>query len=175
MLAWCCVCFRSVEAYGKEEAEGFSANAFFKALGNFVGIFGGAFLIGSLFGMVTALLTKYTKIRDFPLLETALFFLMSYASFQTSEAAGLTGMDIFQYFIFHYFMKYMVLKPDSIDYCTKHKFEQWTKYRQVFDLSTIVRKGNFGSSRVRLPEGECSNVHFCLVYNCKCFILFQAR
>lgn len=83
--------FRSVEAYNKEQAEGFSANALFKAFGNFVGIFGGAFLIGSVFGMVTALLTKYTKIRDFPLLETAMFFLMSYASFQTSEAAGLTG------------------------------------------------------------------------------------
>lgn len=83
-----------MEAYESEQQDdGFSVNAFFKALGNFVGIFGGAFLIGSVFGMVTALLTKYTKIRDFPTLETALFFLMSYASFQTSEAAGLTGKD----------------------------------------------------------------------------------
>ncbi|XP_052783462.1 sodium/hydrogen exchanger 9-like isoform X3 [Mya arenaria] len=83
----------SVEAYGKGGGgEGFSVNALFKALGNFLGIFGGAFLIGSVFGMVTALLTKYTKLRDFPVLETALFFLMSFASFQTSEAAGLTGI-----------------------------------------------------------------------------------
>ncbi|WAR28637.1 SL9A7-like protein [Mya arenaria] len=67
----------SVEAYGKGGGgEGFSVNALFKALGNFLGIFGGAFLIGSVFGMVTALLTKYTKLRDFPVLETALFFLM---------------------------------------------------------------------------------------------------
>ncbi|XP_060597483.1 sodium/hydrogen exchanger 6-like, partial [Ruditapes philippinarum] len=80
----------SVEAYGKEKSAGFSVHAFFKALGNFAGIFGGAFLIGSLIGMATALLTKYTKIREFPLLETALFFLMSYASFQTAEATGLT-------------------------------------------------------------------------------------
>ncbi|KAL4220276.1 Sodium/hydrogen exchanger 9 [Mactra antiquata] len=81
-----------IEAYDKEQSEGFSAKAFFKALGNFAGIFGGAFLIGSLIGMITALLTKYTKIREFPLLETALFFLMSYASFQTAEATGLTGI-----------------------------------------------------------------------------------
>ena len=36
-------------------------------------------------------LTKYTNIKDHPLLETALFFLMSYSTFQASEAAGLTG------------------------------------------------------------------------------------
>ncbi|XP_045199665.2 sodium/hydrogen exchanger 9-like isoform X4 [Mercenaria mercenaria] len=82
----------SVEAYGKEKSEGFSVHAFFKALGNFAGIFGGAFLIGSVIGMATALLTKYTKIREFPLLETALFFLMSYTSFQSAEALGLTGI-----------------------------------------------------------------------------------
>ena len=83
--------FRSVENYGRNSGEGFSAHAFFKALGNFLAIFSGAFAIGSSIGVVTALLTKYTKIRDFPLLETALFFLMSYASFQASEAAGFTG------------------------------------------------------------------------------------
>ena len=83
--------FRSVETYGRNSGEGFSAHAFFKALGNFLAIFSGAFAIGSSIGVVTALLTKYTKIRDFPLLETALFFLMSYASFQASEAVGFTG------------------------------------------------------------------------------------
>ena len=81
-----------MEAYAKGGGEGqFNAKAFFKAIGNFMGIFGGAFLVGSMFGIMTAILTKYTKIRDFPVLETALFFLMSYASFQTAEAAALTG------------------------------------------------------------------------------------
>ena len=90
---FCFFCFfSSVEAYGKESSEGFSGHALIKALGNFAGIFGGSFVIGSGIGMITALLTKYTKIRDFPLLETALFFLMSYASFQTAEAASLTGL-----------------------------------------------------------------------------------
>ena len=36
-------------------------------------------------------MTKFTYIRDFPLLETALFVLMSYSTFLASEAAGLTG------------------------------------------------------------------------------------
>lgn len=40
-------------------------------------------------------MTKFTYIRDFPLLETTLFVLMSYSTFLASEAAGLTGKDQF--------------------------------------------------------------------------------
>lgn len=36
-------------------------------------------------------MTKFTHIRDFPLLESALFVLMSYSTFLISEATGLTG------------------------------------------------------------------------------------
>ena len=36
-------------------------------------------------------ITKYTHIRDFPLLETSLFVLMSYATFLAAEAARFTG------------------------------------------------------------------------------------
>lgn len=39
-------------------------------------------------------MTKFTYIRDFPLLETTLFVLMSYSTFLASEAAGLTGKFI---------------------------------------------------------------------------------
>lgn len=35
--------------------------------------------------------TKFTKLRDFPLLETALFFLMSWSTFLLAEACGFTG------------------------------------------------------------------------------------
>ncbi|XP_076435447.1 sodium/hydrogen exchanger 6-like isoform X2 [Babylonia areolata] len=82
----------SVMFYGDVSAGSFDAKALFQAIGEFVGVFAGAFAIGSLFGIITAFLTKFTKLRDFPLLETALFFLMSYSSFQAAEAAGLTGI-----------------------------------------------------------------------------------
>jgi hypothetical protein len=62
-----------------------------RALGNFLGVFLGAFALGSAMGCLTALLTKYTYIRDHPLLETSLFFLMSYGTFLAAEAAQMTG------------------------------------------------------------------------------------
>ncbi|KAG8226967.1 hypothetical protein J437_LFUL009518 [Ladona fulva] len=37
-------------------------------------------------------LTKFTRVRDFPLLESALFVLMSYSTFLIAEAAELTGI-----------------------------------------------------------------------------------
>jgi len=36
-------------------------------------------------------MTKYTHIRDHPLLETSLFFTMSYCTFLAAEAAQMTG------------------------------------------------------------------------------------
>lgn len=42
-------------------------------------------------------LTKFTKLCEFPLLETGLFFLLSWSAFLSAEAAGLTG----QYFTLH--------------------------------------------------------------------------
>ncbi|XP_029646177.1 sodium/hydrogen exchanger 9 isoform X5 [Octopus sinensis] len=83
---------RAVEQYAHAAGGENQANAFFGSLGNFVGVFLGAFVIGAAIGCITALMTKYTKIREYPLLETALFFLMSYSTFQAAEAAGLTGI-----------------------------------------------------------------------------------
>ena len=37
-------------------------------------------------------MTKYTHIRDHPLLETSLFFTMSYCTFLAAEAASMTGI-----------------------------------------------------------------------------------
>ncbi|XP_013067640.1 sodium/hydrogen exchanger 9-like isoform X7 [Biomphalaria glabrata] len=82
----------SVETYGEYSSDAFSLEAFFSALGKFAGVMAGAFAIGTFMGIITAFLTKFTKIRDFPLLETALFFLMSYSTFQAAEAADLTGI-----------------------------------------------------------------------------------
>ncbi|KAL0105023.1 hypothetical protein PUN28_016563 [Cardiocondyla obscurior] len=71
---------------------GFETVAFFQAFGDFVEIFSLSLFIGATMGCITALLTKHTKVRDFPLLESALFVLMSYSTFLIAEAADLTGV-----------------------------------------------------------------------------------
>uniref|UniRef100_A0A8C1EXC8 Sodium/hydrogen exchanger n=1 Tax=Cyprinus carpio carpio TaxID=630221 RepID=A0A8C1EXC8_CYPCA len=70
----------------------FDASAFFKSVGIFLGIFSGSFAMGAVIGVVTALVTKFTKLHCFPLLETALFFLMSWSTFLLAEACGFTGV-----------------------------------------------------------------------------------
>ncbi|KAL3047777.1 hypothetical protein OYC64_021866 [Pagothenia borchgrevinki] len=70
----------------------FDAAAFFKSVGVFIGIFSGSFVMGAATGVVTALVTKFTKLHCFPLLETALFFLMSWSTFLLAEACGFTGV-----------------------------------------------------------------------------------
>lgn len=49
-------------------------------------------IIGAAMGCITALLTKFTRVKDFPLLESALFVLMSYSTFLIAEATELTGV-----------------------------------------------------------------------------------
>ncbi|GLD65461.1 sodium/hydrogen exchanger 7 [Lates japonicus] len=54
----------------------FDASAFFKSVGVFLDLH----------------VTKFTKLHCFPLLETALFFLMSWSTFLLAEACGFTGV-----------------------------------------------------------------------------------
>ncbi|EUB60929.1 Sodium/hydrogen exchanger 9 [Echinococcus granulosus] len=70
---------------------GLTDRSLFSAVWSFIANFGSSFLLGSSIGCFIALLTKYTYIRDYPLLETVLFVLLSYATFFLSEAVGLTG------------------------------------------------------------------------------------
>ncbi|KAK2835929.1 hypothetical protein Q5P01_016413 [Channa striata] len=78
----------------------FDASAFFKSVGIFLGIFSGSFIMGAATGVVTALISfsdacfeiTFTKLHCFPLLETALFFLMSWSTFLLAEACGFTGV-----------------------------------------------------------------------------------
>ncbi|CAH3157764.1 unnamed protein product [Pocillopora meandrina] len=87
------VLFRSVETYLLDSAgTGFQVDKFFESVGVFIGVFSGSFFLGFAMGLVTALVTKLTKISDFPLLETALFFLLSWTTFLMAEAANLTGI-----------------------------------------------------------------------------------
>ncbi|XP_059922243.1 sodium/hydrogen exchanger 7 [Gadus macrocephalus] len=84
----------SIMAYqpSGENTHMFDAAAFFKSVGVFLGIFSGSFAMGAVTGVVTALVTKFTKLHCFPLLETALFFLMSWSTFLLAEACGFTGV-----------------------------------------------------------------------------------
>uniref|UniRef100_A0A8C0VF60 Sodium/hydrogen exchanger n=1 Tax=Cyanistes caeruleus TaxID=156563 RepID=A0A8C0VF60_CYACU len=76
-----------------ENTHAFDAAAFFKSVGVFLGIFSGSFMMGAVTGVVTRLnVTKFTKLHCFPLLETALFFLMSWSTFLLAEACGFTGV-----------------------------------------------------------------------------------
>ncbi|XP_050717131.1 sodium/hydrogen exchanger 7-like isoform X3 [Eriocheir sinensis] len=81
----------AIEGYGGTSG-GFETSAFFMAILNFLWSFGMSFFIGSVMGCLTAILTKFTRLKDFPLLEAALFVLMSYSTFLMAEAADLTGI-----------------------------------------------------------------------------------
>ncbi|ROL54363.1 Sodium/hydrogen exchanger 6 [Anabarilius grahami] len=84
----------SIVAYQPEgdNRHTFDGSALLKSLGIFLGFFSGSFAMGAATGVMTALVTKFTRLRDFPLLETALFFLMSWSTFLLAEACGLTGV-----------------------------------------------------------------------------------
>ncbi|XP_068187569.1 sodium/hydrogen exchanger 6-like [Antennarius striatus] len=84
----------SIVAYqpAGDNSHSFEAMALLKSFGIFLGVFSGSFALGVATGVMTALVTKFTKLRDFPLLETALFFLMSWSTFLLAEACGFTGV-----------------------------------------------------------------------------------
>ena len=65
---------------------------FFSAIGSFFAIFLGSFVIGSSIGCLNALLTKFTKIKEHEVLETALFIILSYMTFLASEACEFSGI-----------------------------------------------------------------------------------
>ncbi|XP_075878438.1 sodium/hydrogen exchanger 6-like [Nelusetta ayraudi] len=84
----------SIVAYqpAGDNSHSFDATALLKSFGIFLGVFSGSFALGVATGVMTAFVTKFTKLRDFPLLETALFFLMSWSTFLLAEACGFTGV-----------------------------------------------------------------------------------
>jgi len=78
--------------YLKGNPDTFEVEAFFRTIGNFFIIFLGSIGLGALIGVLTSLLTKFTRIRDFHLLETSLFFLMSYSSYLLAEICEMSGI-----------------------------------------------------------------------------------
>ncbi|XP_045924643.1 sodium/hydrogen exchanger 9-like isoform X1 [Micropterus dolomieu] len=70
----------------------FDAPTFLLSVGYFLGVLCGSFLVGFIFTVITALLTKFTRLCENPLLETSVFFLLSWSSFLSAEASGLSGI-----------------------------------------------------------------------------------
>lgn len=58
----------------------------------FINMFFTSCLIGIVFGIITALTTKFTKLTESPLLESSLVVLMSYSSFLTAEVIDASGI-----------------------------------------------------------------------------------
>lgn len=73
--------------------EAFDVGEVFKALGNFIAIFLGSIAIGAAVGCLNAVFTKFTKIKEFPNLETAMFLLISYSTYLAAEAASFSGTN----------------------------------------------------------------------------------
>lgn len=86
----CIVLASSIDSFTRHYAQGFFLAVYTAAI-NFLYIFVASLLQGSAIGCATALLTKYTKLCDHPLLESTLFVLCSYASFLLAEAFELSG------------------------------------------------------------------------------------
>eukprot|EP00049_Salpingoeca_infusionum_P026298 m.24870 g.24870 ORF g.24870 m.24870 type:complete len:621 (-) comp8649_c0_seq1:223-2085(-) len=86
------VLYRAIEEFNPDFHREFTVGSFFYSLWVFILVFLGSFAAGTLFGMISSLLFKFSNIKKYPLLECTIFFLLSYASFLLGEAFGLSGI-----------------------------------------------------------------------------------
>ena len=74
------------------EGEKFEIEFLILAILKFFALFFEAFAFGAMTGCLNALLTKFTHLREYPLLETSLFILMSFSSYLIAEAFDTSGI-----------------------------------------------------------------------------------
>jgi sodium/hydrogen exchanger-like protein 6/7 len=84
----------AIQNYGEHYSRtgDFETHAFLHAVKDFFFVFFFSLVIGTVMGCLTSIMTKFTKVREFPLLESALFVLMSYSTFLIAEVFKLTGV-----------------------------------------------------------------------------------
>ena len=86
---------KSIEDYSRlslTQGEAVEPQVLFLTVLSFFTILMGSVALGSFIGALTAILTKFTHLQDFPLLETSLFFLMSYSSYLLAEICEMSGI-----------------------------------------------------------------------------------
>ena len=126
-------------------------------------------LLGALIGSITALMTKFTHIKDFPLLETSLFFLMSYSSYLLAEICEMSGIvsilfcGIFQVLV--YLLKVRISRKNIVMLKLPPKTNEpicFSILKTSYILSRYVR--------LALPTGLataiCQNINISNLYNC---------
>jgi sodium/hydrogen exchanger-like protein 6/7 len=64
----------------------------FKGIGLFLGVFWTSTFIGIMYGVVVALMLKYSQLHRFPGIETCIVFLMAYSSYFLSNGTKMSGI-----------------------------------------------------------------------------------
>ncbi|KAK9456359.1 Cation/H+ exchanger [Dipodascopsis uninucleata] len=80
------------ETTQKFHGESTGISSFFKGVGIFLMTFTISLLIGAIVGVTTALILRYSQIRQFPSIETCLIMLFAYASYFFSNGCHMSGI-----------------------------------------------------------------------------------
>lgn len=112
-------------------------------------------------------MTKFTRVRDFPLLESALFVLMSYSTFLMAEATELTGKQF--EILYHIYMQNLlflgVVAVLFCGICQAHytynnlSEDSRTRTKQMFELLNFLAE-NFIFSYIGVSMFTFPKHHF---------------